>query len=141
MHVPAPPRVAAWLLALSACGSAGEPAAAPRPAAAAVNPLQHAATATIDEHFDGTVRTRLRAGSYSYLAIDDGARTRWVAVMGEGLPEGSHADVHAVARRHDFFSRRLDRRFDELAFASVRARGATPVAPSSPHTPARSPQP
>ncbi|MBX7080500.1 MAG: hypothetical protein K1X88_14980 [Nannocystaceae bacterium] len=139
MHLPAPARrcAFAWLLALSAC--AAEPAAAVRADTAATNPLPQ--STTIDERFAGTVRARLRAGSYSYLEIDDGVHTRWVAVMGEGLPEGSRAQVHAVARRRDFHSRRLDRRFDELDFASVRAHGATPAEPSLPRSTLRSPTP
>jgi len=67
----------------------------------------------------GVVDERLVAGGYTYLAVNDGASQRWVAVMGPGEPAGTAVVVHAFGTKQNFHSPRLDRDFDELVFASV----------------------
>jgi hypothetical protein len=65
---------------------------------------------------------RLRAGSYTYLRVeDDQGQRRWVVTLGR-VPEGAaRVEARTLARASDFQSKRLRRRFDELFFATVRA--------------------
>lgn len=76
--------------------------------------------------FDGTVKQQLKAGHYRYLdlSVADGRRV-WVATMGAGAPVGSSVAVRAYSAAHDFQSRRLKRRFDQLLFGQVSPK-ATP---------------
>jgi hypothetical protein len=68
--------------------------------------------------FSGTVREALPAGRYTYLRVHvaDGDE-RWVVVQGD--PDHERVTVQSFGRRRDFVSRRLDRTFDELYFASL----------------------
>ena len=118
-------------LSLLACGDPIEPLAAPAPtsavpadAAAApppTNPLQALAPAPAgDDTFAGVVQEAIPAGGYTYLRVATQAGDRWVATMGKGAPVGHRVQVKNMGTRHDFHSRRLGRRFEELAFGIVR---------------------
>lgn len=87
------------------------------PAAPAVNPLATLQPAHAD--FEGIVAERIRTGGYAYLRVDTGASSQWVATMGKGRPSGSPVHVHSLGVRHAFHSRRLDRDFGTLVFASI----------------------
>jgi hypothetical protein len=52
--------------------------------------------------------------------VRDDSSLRWVATTGAGVPVGSAVSVDSFGTRKDFYSRRLDRSFPELEFASVR---------------------
>lgn len=101
----------------------------------ASNPFA-AATPMLDA-FDGDVVRVLPAGGYTYLEIATADATRWVAVMGDGPPVGSHARIEAVAIQRDFHSRRLGREFAELVFGRVVKDADRPHQPAtgSPGTP------
>lgn len=88
--------------ALAACGSpSGPPSVEGEP-----------------ETFSGRVREVLPAGRYTYLRVHvaDGDE-RWVVVTGD--PPRDRVSVQSFGQRRDFVSRRLDRTFDELYFASI----------------------
>jgi hypothetical protein len=72
----------------------------------------------------GIVETTLPAGSYTYLSVREvdvtgDAALRWVVTPGPGVHAGSTVTIHSWGVRKDFYSRRLDRTFSELEFASV----------------------
>ncbi len=75
------------------------------------------------ESFSGEVTEVAAAGSYTYfgLRLPD-ASTRWVVIHGRGDRDASWLAVDSFGRRTGFVSRRLNRRFDELYFASIHDR-------------------
>jgi hypothetical protein len=76
-----------------------------------------------ERHFQGRVRERMPAGSYTYLSVDTDAGPRWVVTLGEGVAPGTDVEVTSLGTRDRFWSRRLRRSFDRLFFAIVRERG------------------
>lgn len=128
----------AWLLAVAlcaatgACDQASAATEAPPVNAAAVAPsapqtrqagppTDLTAPTAEEARFSGTVTEHLPAGGYHYLRIEtDEGPTRWVVTMGGTAKAGSRVDVTSMGSRRDFYSRRLDRRFDEVAFATVK---------------------
>lgn len=67
----------------------------------------------------GRVEETIAAGPYTYLAVR-GARERiWVVTLGRGAPPGSDVRVRSLGRQSNFYSRRLQRTFPELAFGFV----------------------
>ncbi|WP_428265522.1 hypothetical protein [Haliangium sp.] len=119
----------ALMLAPAGCTQARGDADEARPAVASAvtptasaHPLAGVSQADRGAHLRGRVAERLDAGSYTYLdlALDDGGR-RWVVVMGAPAADrGDEIEVVAMGTRQDFHSRRLDRTFAELTFASLR---------------------
>jgi hypothetical protein len=114
------------LLAAGALACSAEPrvatdgrATAGAPAAAA---SAHAAASTDERgtRLRGRIGERLAAGSYTYLdlRLADGSQ-RWIVLMGnvQAAP-GEEIEVVAMGTRADFHSRRLDRTFERLVFAS-----------------------
>lgn len=91
------------------------------PAAPEGNPIQALAPAEPgDDSFAGVVEESLPAGGYTYLRVATEDGDRWVATMGKGARVGHRVHVENMGTRHDFYSKRLGRRFDELAFGIVR---------------------
>lgn len=73
-----------------------------------------------DERVVGTVVEHLPTGNYHYLRVAPSeGEPRWVVTMGGEYREGVQVEVDSFGARHDFYSRRLDRRFDELVFGMV----------------------
>ena len=100
-------------------GQAATTSAATRTPSA--NPLLAADQAERGQRLHGHITEKLPAGGYTYLELElaDGDRT-WVVLMSSETPEpGDAVDVVAMGSRSDFHSRRLDRRFDHLIFASL----------------------
>jgi hypothetical protein len=65
---------------------------------------------------------RLRAGSYTYVrVVDDQGVGRWVVTLGRVPAEALRVEARTMARTTNFESKRLQRRFDELFFGTVRA--------------------
>ncbi len=110
----------AWLLALLvACGGptaqqASEPTREPERTAGppAVEPSRH-------PRFSGVVREVLRGGPYSYLRIADRSDERWVVTMSPPPSPSQRVEVESFGVRHDFYARRIDRRFAALEFGIV----------------------
>lgn len=115
-----------------ACASCGardvEAVPAPIEVAAAPtgSPLGELTAPRSTEAWKGVVETRLAAGSYSYHAVRDRSGLRWIATTGAGVEAGRPVTVQSWGARKDFYSRRLDRKFDELEFGKVE-----PVQPSA----------
>lgn len=128
-----------WLvlvtLALLALGCSPAPAARTREPAKPKNrvttgiahgasPLDKLTTPSLaDQTFEGEVREVLPAGPYVYLAIvrADGDDA-WVTTLKRAAPlVGARVRVKSFGSRRDFYSKRLDKRFDTLSFGIVHA--------------------
>ena len=72
------------------------------------------------ERISGTVEEALPAGPYTYFRLRVGeGDDRWVVVSGRDHRDAAHLTVDTHGRQREFVSRRLDRTFDELHFASI----------------------
>lgn len=68
----------------------------------------------------GVVGEHLPAGGYTYLWVEpERGEPRWVVTMRRDVGAGDRVRVDSLGSRHDFYSRRLDRRFAELVFGVV----------------------
>lgn len=68
----------------------------------------------------GVVAEQLPAGGYTYLWVaPEHGEPRWVVTMRRDVGAGDRVRVDSLGSRHDFYSRRLDRRFAELVFGVV----------------------
>ncbi len=122
------PRLTVWLLATLGSlfqGCADVPLVAP-PAAAPVAVATLSGPPTLDAgrpHADvaGIVTERLPSAPYVYFRVSPPAGTaQWVVTMGDCPPAGDPVVVEVMTVEHAFYSRRLDRTFDELAFGIAR---------------------
>jgi hypothetical protein len=121
-----------------ACDPAGEPASASASASAEAQqagPVQSSAVedngsgnplgtlvppAPGQERLVGVVAEHLPAGGYTYLWVEpEHGERRWVVTMRRDVGAGDRVRVDSLGSRHDFYSRRLDRRFAELVFGVV----------------------
>ena len=76
------------------------------------------------EQLVGVVAEHLPAGGYTYLWIEpEQGEPRWVVTMQRDVDAGDRVRVDSLGSRHDFYSRRLDRRFAELVFGVVEVVG------------------
>lgn len=76
------------------------------------------------EQLVGVVAEHLPAGGYTYLWIEpEQGEPRWVVTMRRDVGAGDRVRVDSLGSRHDFYSRRLDRRFAELVFGVVEVVG------------------
>ena len=65
---------------------------------------------------EGSVREVMPAGHYTYLRVEDD----WAVVMGAlEVKAGDPIHLRVQGTQRDFHSRRLDRSFERLFFASV----------------------
>jgi hypothetical protein len=72
----------------------------------------------------GVVAEHLPAGGYTYLWVEpEQGPARWVVTMRRDVGQGDRVRVDSLGSRHDFYSRRLDRRFAELVFGVVEVVG------------------
>jgi hypothetical protein len=72
------------------------------------------------EQLVGVVAQHLPAGGYTYLQLElEHGDPRWVVTMRRDVGTGDRVRVDNLGSRHDFYSRRLDRRFAELVFGVV----------------------
>ena len=72
------------------------------------------------ERLVGVVAEHLPAGGYTYLWVEpEHGDPRWVVTVRRDVGAGDRIRVDSLGSRHDFYSRRLDRRFAELVFGVV----------------------
>lgn len=74
----------------------------------------------VDSAGVGTVAEAVRAGSYTYVRLADSEQT-WFVVMGHAPRVGAEVAWRGYAEIDGFASKRLDRTFDHLVFASIDA--------------------
>ena len=93
--------------------------------ASAGNPLGGLAPpAAGQERLVGVVAEHLPAGGYTYLRIEpERGPAQWVVTTRRDVGAGDRVSVDSLGSRHDFYSRRLDRRFAELVFGVVEVVG------------------
>lgn len=121
--------VAAALVAAAVCVAAGcaldpksqQPTAQPAHTAGPAQPPRDIEQIPADERvYAGTALEVLPAGSYTYLRVrDDSGEERWLVIVGGTVCVGDKLALDGFGRRRDFYSKRLDRRFDELVFAAI----------------------
>ncbi|MBP1680498.1 MAG: nitrite reductase cytochrome c biosis protein NrfJ [Proteobacteria bacterium] len=68
--------------------------------------------------FEGTVVDTINGGGYTYLQIDDTKKKYWVAVEGIKIEKGTEVRFTEELRAKNFESKALNRKFDEIVFAS-----------------------
>ena len=112
-------------------GAAAPPTAAPSaPAPSAPSPV---AVAPAPGARHGTVRETMNSGGYTYLRVEGGGSSTWVAVPETTVAVGDEVDVPPGNEMPNFHSRTLDRTFPQLTFArAVRDAGGAARAPSAP---------
>src|SRR5205085_2845312 len=72
-----------------------------------------------DEPLIGRVEQQLRTGGYTYLAVRSEEGLQWAVTLGSGAAVGARVSVRSMGHRTAFYSRRLERTFDELRFGIV----------------------
>ncbi len=115
----------AGALALRSATAAPSQPAAQRPGAAAPAPGGPLASLGPESQerrvIEGRPVERLKAGTYTYVRIeDDQGVSRWVVMMGGLAGAATRVRATTMARATDFPSQRLGRRFDELFFGVIR---------------------
>lgn len=68
--------------------------------------------------FEGTVVDTINGGGYTYMQIDDTKKKYWVAVEGTKVEKGTEVRFTEELRAKNFESKALNRKFDEIVFAS-----------------------
>lgn len=68
--------------------------------------------------YEGVVVDTLNGGGYTYLQIDDTKKKYWIAVEGTQVEKGTEVRFTEELRAKDFESKSLNRKFDEIVFAS-----------------------
>lgn len=67
---------------------------------------------------EGTVTETMISGGYTYLRVDDGTRSIWVATRDCTVSVGDKVQVPSTWEMRDFRSATLERTFDAIFFAS-----------------------
>ncbi|MBK6918769.1 MAG: hypothetical protein IPH07_15355 [Deltaproteobacteria bacterium] len=107
--------------ASAAAATATDAAAARTVATTPANPLVDLGVGESTE-YDATVVASLAAGEYSYVELEPAAsqgERRWAVTLGEQPPVGALVHARVAGTKHDFESRRLQRRFERLDFAAL----------------------
>lgn len=65
----------------------------------------------------GTVRSVTNAGGYSYIEVDQGGQTVWVAATETPMKKGDKVEWQGASQMSNFTARSLNRTFDKIIFA------------------------
>lgn len=96
-----------------------------RPGAAQVTTHAHgslpstSAAAAGDGAGGGIVKSVAHAGGYSYIEVDRGSRTIWVAAMQTPMKPGDRIEWQGGSEMRNFTAKSLGRSFDRVVFASA----------------------
>lgn len=66
----------------------------------------------------GKVAEALNAGNYTYLRIEEGGETYWIATPHTMVPKGSTVNFHEQVWMYDFPSKMLNRTFPKVLFTA-----------------------
>ena len=66
----------------------------------------------------GVVKSVSNAGGYSYIEIDRGGKTVWVAAMETPMKAGDKVQWQGGTEMSNFTAKSLGRTFDKITFAS-----------------------
>ena len=83
----------------------------PQPQAAA------AGAAAAGSGAGGTVKSVTNAGGYSYIEVDQGGQTVWVAATETPMKKGDKVEWQGASQMSNFTARSLNRTFDKIIFA------------------------
>lgn len=78
------------------------------------------------------------AGNYTYLSVEDGNESYWIAVAGKGFEKGETIYFKSFVEMNDFKSKELDRTFESILFVDQFSRepdGLDKAVPSGAETP------
>jgi hypothetical protein len=82
-----------------------------------------AAVTSAPAPFTGTIDEVLDVPGYTYAhVIDDTEEGRWTVTLGRDLAVGTVVDVRPFGALEDFHSKRADRNFDHMIFATLAPR-------------------
>lgn len=84
----------------------------PQPQAAAA-----AGAAAAGSGAGGTVRSVTNAGGYSYIEVDQGGQTVWVAATETPMKKGDKVEWQGGSQMSNFTARSLNRTFEKIIFA------------------------
>jgi hypothetical protein len=65
----------------------------------------------------GTVKSVTHAGGYSYIEVDQGGKTVWVAATETPMKKGDKVQWQGASEMRNFTARSLGRTFDQIIFA------------------------
>lgn len=68
--------------------------------------------------YAGTVAETMDSGGYTYMRLDTSSGPVWIAATERGVSVGAHVTASGMVMR-GFYSRTLDRTFDQLVLASA----------------------
>lgn len=108
------------------------------PAAAAAAPQLAPGEQLVPGSLVGTVRETMDAAGYTYLRVEEGERSHWVAALQMDVEVGDRVEIAGGSAIRDFRSRTLDRTFDQIIFAGrarVLGENDAPMAPGQAPTP------
>jgi hypothetical protein len=73
--------------------------------------------------FTGTIAEVLDVPGYTYAhVVDDTGQGRWAVTLGKDLAVGTVVDVRPFGALEDFHSKKADRHFDQMIFATLTPR-------------------
>ncbi len=73
--------------------------------------------------FAGTIAEVLDVPGYTYAhVVDDTGQERWAVTLGKDLTVGTVVDVRPFGALEDFHSKKADRHFDQMIFATLTPR-------------------
>ena len=75
--------------------------------------------AAADPSSRGTVKTVTNAGGYSYIEVDQGGKTIWVAAMETPMKTGDKVQWQGGTQMSNFTAKSLNRTFDKIVFAQT----------------------
>ncbi len=103
----------------------------PEETAAAAHDAQQNETVALK----GTIIETFDSGGYTYLQLDNGSKKIWAAISQAKVTVGDEVSLKSGAVMQNFYSRSLDRTFEEIIFSGGIEGGATEA-----HTSAMKPQ-
>jgi len=77
-----------------------------------------AGTGTQAVAMSGTVIETMNAGSYTYVHVEQDGLKGWAAIPAAKIEVGSNVAVDPGAVMNNFYSRSLDRTFEQIIFSS-----------------------
>jgi hypothetical protein len=78
-----------------------------------------AAPGAADANGSGVVKSVANAGGYSYIEVDRGGSTIWVAAMETPMKPGDRIQWQGGSEMRNFNAKSLGRSFDRVVFASA----------------------
>ena len=80
---------------------------------------------------NGTILETMEGGGYTYMKLDQGGKTVWIAARRADVAVGDAVEYVEQMRMPNFTSKTLNRTFDEIVFARLRG-GQAAIAPLRP---------